>query len=307
MPLQTLDSKTIDTLRDIPDLIPVYREYYEDWNIRVFDRRKHECRNYISPNRRDFYKILLVTDGVGVFTMGLNTYFIEKPTILFIHPNDIISWKNLSEINKGYYCLFKKTFLNEYPQLKTAIDKYTVFTDKTKSIISLSQTASSGLESIFIKLYEEELAGNKFKEDAMQVYLQLLLVESIKIGNFPKPDSVSDEYKYVHRFFQLLEEETTHINYTTPIRIKTAKEFAAGLSVHPNHLNALLKKHTGQNISTHIKNRLLEETKVLLLQTDWSLQDIGYSIGFADQSNFNLFFKKNTGVTPAEFRKSYRL
>lgn len=24
----TLDSKTIDTLRDIPDLIPVYREYY---------------------------------------------------------------------------------------------------------------------------------------------------------------------------------------------------------------------------------------------------------------------------------------
>jgi len=307
MPQLTSDSKTIDTLRNIPDLIPVYREYYEDWRIRVFDRKQHECRNYISPNRRNFFKILLVTAGVGVFTIGLNTYFIEKPTILFIHPNDIISWKNLSEHNRGYYCLFKQAFLNEYPQLKTAIDRYNVFTDKNKSIISLNETETSALENIFIKLYEEALSVNKFSEDTMQAYLQLLLIEGIKIGNFPKPDSVSDEYKYVHQFFQLLEQETTSINYTTPIRIKTAKEFAASLSVHPNHLNALLKKHTGQNISTHIKNRLLEETKVLLLQTDWSLQDIGYSIGFADQPNFNLFFKKNTGLTPSEFRKSYRL
>lgn len=73
MPDKTLDAKTIDLLRDLP-----------------------ECRNYLSPNRRDFYKILLVTGGAGIFTMGLNTYYIDEPTILFIHPNDIISWKNLS-------------------------------------------------------------------------------------------------------------------------------------------------------------------------------------------------------------------
>lgn len=307
MPQTTLDSKTIDTLRDLPDLIPVYREYYEDWNIRVFDRKEHECRNYVSPNRRNFFKILLITEGVGVFTIGLNTYYIEEPTILFIHPNDIISWKNLSEKNSGYYCLFKKTFLNEHTQLKTAIDKYNVFTDKTKSIISLTKNEATNLENIFIKLYEEELSRKEFSEDTMQAYLQLLLIESIKIGNFPKPDTVSEEYKYVHQFFQLLEQETANINYTTPIRIKTAKEFASNLSVHPNHLNALLKKHTGQNISTHIRSKLLEETKILLVQTDWSLQEIGFSIGFADQPNFNLFFKKNTGVTPTEFRKSHHL
>jgi AraC-like DNA-binding protein len=51
----------------------------------------------------------------------------------------------------------------------------------------------------------------------------------------------------------------------------------------------------------------VDETKALLVQTDWSLQDIGYSIGFADQPNFTVFFKKNTGLTPAEFRKSFNL
>jgi AraC family transcriptional regulator, transcriptional activator of pobA len=101
-----------------------------------------------------------------------------------------------------------------------------------------------------------------------------------------------------------LEKETSSINYTDPIRIKTAKEFADELAIHPNHLNLLLKKHTGQNVSTHIKSRLLEESKILLLQTNWTIQCIGYAIGFAEQPNFSQFFKKNIGITPGEFRRS---
>ena len=70
------------------------------------------------------------------------------------------------------------------------------------------------------------------------------------------------------------------------------KRYMNELSVHPNHLNALLKKHTGQNVSTHIKSKLLGQTKGLLLQTDWSLHAIAYSIGFTEQPNFKFVFQK---------------
>jgi len=301
----TLDSKAIDTLRDLPDMIPVLRDFFEDWTIRVFNREQHECRNYLSPNRREFYKVLLISKGAGVFTMGLNTYYIEEPTLLFIHPNDIISWKNLSDEPGGYYVLFKKTFINHNPQLKAVIDKFALFVDKPKSVIRLTESEVPLISQYFQKMLEEELGNSEFKEDAIQAFLQLLMVESMKVARYPKPDEVTEDYTHVHHFFDLLERETAGINYSTPIRIKTAKEFAHNLDVHPNYLNALLKKHTGQNASTHIRNRLLDEAKALLIQTDWSLQDISYSIGFAEQPNFNLFFKKNTGITPAEFRKSY--
>jgi len=301
----TLDIKMIDTLRNLPDLIPVFREYFEAWTIRVFNREQHECRNYLSPNRREFYKILLITKGAGVFTMGLNTYYIEEPTLLFIHPNDIISWKNLSDESGGYYVLFKKGFINNQPQLRAAIDKFGLFNEKGKSVIRLAETEADLMGKYFEQLQQEELNNSEFKEDAMQAYLQLLMVETMKICRFPKPDSVTEDYTHMHRFFNLLETETAGINYANPIRVKTAKEFAYNLDIHPNYLNALLKKHTGQNASTHIRNRLLDEAKALLIQTDWSLQDISYSIGFAEQPNFNLFFKKNTGITPAEFRRNY--
>lgn len=303
----TLDIKNIEVLRDIPDLIPVTRDYYENWMIRVFNREDHSCKNYLSPNRREFYKVMLTTGGAGIFTIGANTYYLDEPCILFLHPAKIISWKKLSDPAKGHYTLFKKTFIEEHSQLKTAIEKYSLFTDPDKSVIRLSADEVSELNKLFLKMHEEELVGGTLAEDAMQAYLQLIMIQSARIGKYAEPDMISDDHRHIHEFFGLLETETANINYTQPIRIKTAKEFADQLSMHPNYLNALLKKHTGQNVSTHIKSRLLEESKVLLLQTDWSLQDIGYAIGFSDQSNFSLFFKKNTGINPAEFRKGYNI
>ncbi|MFC0079096.1 AraC family transcriptional regulator [Flavobacterium procerum] len=306
---ETLDSKEINTLRDLPDMIPVFREFFEDWTIRVFNREQHECRNYLSPNRREFYKILLITKGLGVFTMGLNTYYVEEPTLLFIHPNDIISWKNISQEGEsgGYYVLFKKSFVNHHLQLKAIIDKFALFTDKPKSVIRLSQEELPRITQYFERMQEEELdkANVDFREDSLQAFLQLLMVESMKVARFPKPDEVTEDYSHIHHFFDLLEKETSGINYDQPIRIKTAKEFAYDLQMHPNYLNAVLKKHTGQNASTHIRNRILDEAKALLVQTDWSLQDISFSVGFAEQPNFSQFFKKNTGFTPAEFRRSF--
>jgi AraC-like DNA-binding protein len=305
MPISTFDIKTIETLRDIPDLIPALRDTFEDWTFRIFDRKQNECKNYLSPNRRSFYKVLFITEGTGIFTLGLNTYYIDQPTILFIHPADIISWRKLAGESGGHFCLFKRAFVEDNPTLKSVMDKYGLFMDKGKSVIRLNDKEVTLLNSFFDRIYEKTGSQNEIDIDAIQAYMQLLFVESARIGNFPKPDAVTDEFRHIHNFFRLLEEETANINYTTPIKLRSVKEFAASLDLHPNHLNALLKKHTGQNVSAHIRNRLLEESKILLLQTDWNLQDIGYSIGFAEQPNFSYFFKKNTGVTPAKFRKSY--
>ena len=292
-------------LRDIPDLLPVARDYYEDWTIKIVNRETNACKNYLSPNRRDFYKILFITEGVGVFTLGINTYYIEEPTILFLHPNEIISWKNLSAQSAGHFCLFKKRYLDGYSMLKSVSEKYHLFSDASKSVIRLTEKSVTAIDRLFRQMHEEAANGCALANDALQAYMQLIMTESMRSAHYPAPDVVSVEFNHLHHFFQLLEKETSGINYSKPLRIKTVKEFADDLAIHPNYLNALLKKHTGQNVSTHIRNRLLEESKVLLLQTDWTLQDIGFAIGFAEQPNFSLFFKKYIGITPAEFRRSY--
>ncbi|RYY55041.1 MAG: AraC family transcriptional regulator, partial [Chitinophagaceae bacterium] len=187
--MTTLDNKRIDHLRDFPEMIPVLRDSFEPWLVRVFNREQHECRNYLSPNRRDFYKILLVTKGIGLFTNGLNTYYIDQPTILFIHPSDIISWKNLTpdEVG-GHYVLFRKKLVEDNPMLKAVVDRYSLFSDQQRKVIRLSPDRNANATALFEKMKAEELAGQKYNEEAIQAYLQLLMVEASRDAVFPEPD-----------------------------------------------------------------------------------------------------------------------
>jgi AraC family transcriptional activator of pobA len=300
-----IDTKSIDFLPDLKDLLPFPWYGPRDWSIKVMKRSPERCKQYISPNRRGFYKILFLTKGFGLITLGANNYYLDHPSILFIHPNEIITWRKLDLDADGFLCFFKKKLADDNPNLKYVVEKYGLFSDNSKSVIRVSDESILDLNKIFLDMLDVDVDnGGTVAEDTIQAHLQLLMLAVLKRANYTQPDSVTDEFKHVHEFFQLLEKETANVNYTTPIQIKTAKEYADRLSVHPNHLNAILKKLTGQNLSTHIRNRILEESKILLLRTDWTLQDIGFAIGFADQPNFSKFFKKITGTTPADFRKT---
>jgi len=296
------DHKEIDLLRNFPELTPIYRESLDSKQIKVFNREIEDCRNYLSANRRDFYKILMITGGYGVFTLGLDKYQIDRPTIIYIHPNDIISWQKTSGESAGYYLLFKKDFINHHPMLKSTIDRLALFSDKNKSVICVEESDLPGFKRLWESMYQEQ--ENQLGSEAIQAYIQLLMIDSARMSKTVVPEHTEHDYDHIHRFFGLLEQEIAKINYENPIKLRTAQEFADSMQLHPNYLNRILKKRTGQNVSTHIKARLLDECKALLLQTSWSLEQISYAVGFSDQPNFNFFFKKYTGVTPNTYRKT---
>ena len=88
-----------------------------------------------------------------------------------------------------------------------------------------------------------------------------------------------------------------------PLRLRTAQDFAVGLSVHTNYLNRSVKEVTGKPTSVHIAERIAAEAKALLQHTDWSIADIAYKLGFEYPTYFNNYFKRVTGATPNSFRK----
>lgn len=302
------EAQPIAMVYDMPSLLPpgttpVSRLYYEDWNIKVVDREKTGCDNYLSPNRRDFYKIMFMTSGAGLKTMGNYNYYINERTILFLHPNEIVCWRNTAPApGGGIFCMFKKRYLDQHPSLKFIIDRYTFFTEK--KILRLSEQSATVIHGLLTQMKAEAASGDPLAEEAMQAYIQLILVESLKGTDYAPASEITNDYRHVYNFFALLEKETNLANLDNPIRMRTARDYAQQLNLNPNYLNGLAKKHTGQPISTLIKNRLLEESKALLVQTDWTLQQISQIIGFADQPNFSQFFKKYVGVTPTEFRRS---
>jgi AraC family transcriptional activator of pobA len=68
-----------------------------------------------------------------------------------------------------------------------------------------------------------------------------------------------------------------------------------------NYLNIVLKSVTGKNASSHIFDFITNEARYLLIHTKLSLKEVASQLGFADQSYFTRFFKKQTGMNPLDW------
>lgn len=76
------------------------------------------------------------------------------------------------------------------------------------------------------------------------------------------------------------------------------------LSVHLNHLNAILKRITTYSASELIYRHILSLAKSKLSNIDKSVKEIAFELYYNYPNHFAKFFMKQTGVTPVGFRKS---
>ncbi|SDX07206.1 helix-turn-helix domain-containing protein [Paenibacillus sp. CF384] len=79
--------------------------------------------------------------------------------------------------------------------------------------------------------------------------------------------------------------------------------------VHLNsaYLSRLFKKETGQTLMDYIITVRMNQTKIMLIETDLKISEICESMGYENFSHFSKIFKKQVGVHPQEFRKRYQL
>ena len=68
---------------------------------------------------------------------------------------------------------------------------------------------------------------------------------------------------------------------------------------------ALIKDKIGLSIKTLLSNNRLVESKKEIAFTDKNIQEISYQLGYKDHAYFNRVFKKETGQSPAQFRKDF--
>lgn len=88
-------------------------------------------------------------------------------------------------------------------------------------------------------------------------------------------------------------------NYNCPLTLETVAE---AVFLSPNYFSTLFRKTVGVSFRHHLCRIRVEESKRLLLSTDYSLTDIAIAMGFNDQSYYCKVFKRITGLTPGQYR-----
>ena len=90
------------------------------------------------------------------------------------------------------------------------------------------------------------------------------------------------------------------LNYMTSITVNDVTNF---VGLERSYFSKIFHKHTGKTVQEYLLEVRLQQAKLLLAQTTYSIKEIGSFIGFSDECYFSRAFKRSTGVSPSTFRK----
>jgi len=254
--------------------------------------------------RRDYYKICLLTNDMD-FQTEEGEFKIKGPSIVFC--NTEIKYAVLkrytSEDQHGFICLFNEEYLSA--DIKTPLIRlFSLFTNSGYPYLTLTKADYEKFSRLFSLMVQEYAGSFEYRKEMLNSLLRLIIFESIKIFNFRCPDvkKLESEDRLVRNFMKLLDSQFPIDSPNNIISLKAPSDFADKLNVHINHLNHILKVGTGKSTSNLIYQRIVSEAIDLLKYSDWSISDIGYSLGFEYPQHFSNFLKRYTGHSPRNYR-----
>jgi AraC-like DNA-binding protein len=144
----------------------------------------------------------------------------------------------------------------------------------------------------------------EYKEEIIQNILKLIIYTAIKIRLTAHPDQKTGKQNLlVTQFLDVLDAQFPVDSPLHAIQLKTPADFAAQLHIHVNHLNHIIRQYTGKTTSRLITEKRIAEAISLLKNTEWTVAEIGFSLGFDYPQHFNAFFKRLTGKSPRTYRR----
>lgn len=251
-------------------------------------------------NRRAYYKISLI-NGRNKAEYADKVIDIEKHALLFATPRIPYHWVPQDDEQSGDFCIFTADFLKNKGGF--TLDDLPIFKAGGYPVFQISEEEAADIAHIFKKMHAEIQSDYAYKYDLLRNYV----MELIHYGQKLQPatalyPSHTASARVSSLFIELLERQFPIESHHQQLRLRTAKDYADMLSVHVNHLNKVLKEHTGKTTTALISGRVIQEAKILLRQTDWNISEIAQCLGFEEVAHFSNFFRKQTALTPLGFR-----
>lgn len=283
---------------------------YNDFNnhetlhplVSVIDFSKAKIR---TGNKMYFglYCIFLKDVKCGDLKYGRNYYDYQKGTLVFVSPGQIVNVENKTEPYQpmGHGLVFHPDLLHG-TTLGKSIKSYKFFSYQTNEALHLSDNERSMVLDLFSKIKSElEVGVDKHSKKLIATNIELFLSycerfydrqfitrEDVNIGILEKFETLLNDY---------FNSDRAQIS-----GLPAVAYCAEILNLSSNYFGDLIKKQTGKSAQEYIQNKIIEVAKERVYDTNKSISEVAYELGFKYPQHFSRMFKNATGYTPNEFR-----
>ena len=293
-------------MQKVKDTIPVYDicslsgdgHLHEDILAERFAAYLKVHPNLHRAHGHSFYHLVLFTKGAGFHTIDFERYPVAVGQMYCMIPGQVHSWEFEGEMD-GYVVNFSEALFQSFLVDSRYLERFPFLSGSAaEHIVQLSPKALDQAVAVMEKIVAEYKSTEYLHKDMLRVQLLSLFILASRIGDSDRRGDVTGNPNLLllHNFRKLVNQYYS--------QYKLPKDYAAMLYITPNHLNALCQDLLGHSAGEVIRERILLEAKRQLVNVDTGIAGIAYNLGFTDNSYFTKFFKKYTGTTPEEFKRS---
>lgn len=251
------------------------------------------------PFKTENYVVLLCTEGVIEGEVNMQHRTIECPGLIFMNPGQVIQFKKLSGDFQMHLAILSSAFM-EKMDLNGAEFLPLSFLSKLKEspIVRLQREDAKDVVAIFNLLFRlVRNEDNPFREKSVQNVIRAFCLEAGYYIMKTNPDVlVPPQNSVVEKLLPLIK---LHFRQHRDVGF-----YAEQFSLSPNYLYKVVLAASGKSVREWIEECVVTEAKAMLRSSSMNIREISDDLNFPSQAFFGKFFKRKTGLSPKQYRKS---
>ncbi len=265
----------------------------------IYQRSSSELINFATkPHRVFFHNLLYITQGSGTHFIDFNTYSVQAGSIVFINKNQVHAFDLINQ-PQGKLIIFTDEFLTTiFSTMKTPLFAPSHLLKSNSPTFSLAKQTKSTCDALLTEI-NKEYQLTKTDLSFLNLLFSALLTKLTSARPQLYEQHISESRANTFsQFIALLEKNHT--------RVRDAKVYASMLHMTYKSLNQTCKLATKQTTKQLIDAHIILEAKRKLSIENIRVQQLADELGFNEVTNFVKYFKKNTLLTPSQFKKSLK-
>lgn len=252
------------------------------------------------PCRIDAFIIGVGTEGETSVSFNLHEFRLKKDSMFIFTPKNILQ-VNSQQYFKADVIAISSDFMRRINiDIKNMMPLFIKFVENPT--LALTPEESRSMRGMIAQI-ERETRGPE-THFSFDIVSGLIAATIYKVGDImyhylaEHPEGQNNSHNRAEEYFK----QFTHLLGEHFREERSVGFYARQLCITPKYLTTLIKRISGQSVSEWIDNYVILEAKTLLKYSTMSIQEIAYYLNFPNQSFFGSYFKRNTGMSPSQYK-----
>lgn len=281
----------------------VLGEVSQNFSVKPFNKFTEEVNyDYAKTYRVNCYAILVITSGLSQYVVDFKDLIVSEGDVILISPGQVFHCVTPRRV-EGYLISFSEFFFINSSHSECFKANLDILNNLSQIMhLSISEDRQEVIYSLIRLLKTNDVNTSEEKSTIIRQHLLSVLLHTLSLESCHviAKEVLSSDRKLAMKFKMMVQKRIS-IKYNV-------EYFCNELNVSKSTLQKATRNAFQLSPKDIIQDVLLLEAQRLLFISKNRVQEIAYSLGFTDPTNFTKFFKKSVGITPDTFRKQqYRL